>query len=329
MKKRRLEGFGTSHYHVMSRIIERRFYLGDVEKKMFRDMMWRAAAFSGIKILTYSIMSNHFHILIEVPEREEISFDELKDRLHALYRGRDLLEALNELKRWEGHDDVLASIKGRYGKRMYDLSEFMKTLKQRFSFWYNKSHERGGPLWDGRFKSVLVESPGRGEQDYASNAIMTMAAYIDLNAVRAGLVDSPEEYHWCGYAEALAGKVRSRQGLGVLFSFAGKTSVDWSVVLRRYRLHLYLEGNVGTREERQRILEQGGVLSRPALLRCRVRYFSDGFILGSKQFVDQMFQDKRMFFGEKRASGARKMRGGDWGALCVARDLRKQVVTAT
>jgi len=77
---------------------------------------------------------------------------------------------------------------------MYDLSEFMKTLKQRFSFWFNKSHERGGPLWNGRFKSVLVESPACHEQDFAHNAITTMAAYIDLNPVRAGLVDDPKDY---------------------------------------------------------------------------------------------------------------------------------------
>ena len=41
---------------------------------------------------------------------------------------------------------------------MHDLSEFMKTLKQRFSIWYNRNHDkRLGTLWTERFKSVLVE----------------------------------------------------------------------------------------------------------------------------------------------------------------------------
>ena len=61
------------------------------------------------------------------------------------------------------------------------------------------------------------------------------------------------------------------------------------------------------------------------LLRCRVRYFSDGLILGSRAFVDDMFDERRAHFGAKRKTGARKMRGGDWDGLCVARDLKKEV----
>lgn len=330
MKTTRLEGEGASHYHVMSRIIERRFYLGDEEKEMFRDMMWRVAKFSGVKILTYCVMSNHFHILIEVPEREDISFRELHNRLHALYRGRDLLVALDELNRWSNDDKVLGDIKDRYAKRMYDLSEFMKTLKQRFSFWYNKSHDRSGPLWNERFKSVLVESPAKDAEDFSSNAIRTMAAYIDLNPVRAGLVDSPEDYRWCGYAEAASGKRRAEHGVKMLFSLREGVSLeDCSRLMDRYRLFLYAEGHLGTKESRQRLLDSGGRLSRDELLRCRVRYFSDGFVLGSRQFVNRVFSEKRMYFGEKRLAGAHCMRGGEWGGLCVARDLQKNVISVT
>ncbi len=99
MKTTRLEGQGSCHYHVMSRIIERRFYLGDEEKEMFRDMMERAAAFSGVKILTFCIMSNHFHLLIEVPEREDISHSELVRRLKILYKGKARQDVLYELDR--------------------------------------------------------------------------------------------------------------------------------------------------------------------------------------------------------------------------------------
>ena len=45
----------------------------------------------------------------------------------------------------------------RYFDRMWDLSSFMKVLKQRFTQWFNKKHGRDGYLWSGRFKSVLVE----------------------------------------------------------------------------------------------------------------------------------------------------------------------------
>ena len=64
--------------------------------------------------------------------------------------------------------------------RLYDLSAFVGEIKQRFSQWYNLRSERKGPLWEDRFKSVLVQGePG---------VLATVAAYIDLNAVRAGIV---------------------------------------------------------------------------------------------------------------------------------------------
>ncbi len=60
---------------------------------------------------------------------------------------------------------------------MWDISAFMKTLKQRFSQWFNGRHKCRGTLWEDRFRSALVEGKG--------NALRAMAAYIDLNPVRA------------------------------------------------------------------------------------------------------------------------------------------------
>ena len=86
-------------------------------------------------------------------------------------------------------------------RRMWDLSQFMKSLKQCFTRWYNAAHDCSGTLWEERFKSVLVED---------GHAAKVMAAYIDLNAVRAGIVEDPKDYRWCGYAEAVAGRRRAR-----------------------------------------------------------------------------------------------------------------------
>jgi hypothetical protein len=101
---------------------------------------------------------------------------------------------------------------------MYDLAEFGKTLKQRVSFSYNRRHQRKGTLWEERFKSVLVDgSPG---------TLMRMAAYIDLNAVRAGLVKDPKDYRFSGYGEAMGGSKQARAGLGVALGEPG----EWKAV---------------------------------------------------------------------------------------------------
>jgi putative transposase len=61
------------------------------------------------------------------------------------------------------------------------------------------------------------------------------------------------------------------------------------------------------------------------MLRCRVRYFTDGAVIGSKEFVNEAFANARERFGPKRKDGARAMRGngnGAKGLLWSIRDLR-------
>jgi len=76
-------------------------------------------------------------------------------------------------------------------------------------------------------------------------------------------------------------------------------------------------------------LENGKDVALRKLLRCRVRYFTDGAVIGSREFVDEVFEKCRERFGEKRTSGARKMRGaagtGSGGSLWSMRDLRVRV----
>ena len=64
----------------------------------------------------------------------------------------------------------------------------------------------------------------------------------------------------------------------------------------------------------------------PELLRCRVRYFTDGAVLGSNDFVQDQFEIFRGYLSERLKSGPRRMRGGDWGGLTVLRDLQKDVI---
>lgn len=90
----------------------------------------------------------------------------------------------------------VAEIRHRYARRMHDLSWFMKSLLERFTKWFNGKHSRSGTLWEDRFKSVIVES---------GVAARMIAAYIDLNPVRAGMVSEPADYRWSGYGEAIGG----------------------------------------------------------------------------------------------------------------------------
>ena len=325
MRMRRIIGDPGAAYHCISRVVDRQMVLGTVEKERFRSMMRKVEAFCGVRILTYAILSNHFHILVQVPLRKELSDEALLHRLEFLYDRSYVLEVkkLLEAHRSGGREDLAERLRQKFLYRMYDLSEFMKTLKQRFTQWFNLSRERRGTLWEERFKSVLVQFKG--------GALTTVASYIDLNSVRAGLVKDPKDYRYCGYGEAIAGDRLSRRGLGAALG-ENAAGGDWRHVSRAYRQMLYARGEktekrhgISPQKVRQ-VAEEGGRLSKQELLQCRIRYFSDGVVLGSRRFVEEVFAKHRDQFGLKRKTGARSMKFGDWDGLCTMRDLRLQVI---
>ncbi|MGD9418604.1 MAG: transposase, partial [Verrucomicrobiota bacterium JB025] len=187
-------------YHCVSRVVDRRLVFGAEEKEKLRTLMRMYENFSGCRVLAYCFMSNHFHLLLEVPPMAEggISDDELLRRLRALYGEGFVGEVAKELldARERGLDFRVREIHERFTYRMHDLSEFMKGFLQRYTPWHNRRHGRKGTLWEDRFKSVIVED---------GVAARTMAAYIDLNPVRAEMVKEPADYRWSSYGEAIGG----------------------------------------------------------------------------------------------------------------------------
>ena len=269
MRRHRITGRGCCYYHVISRVVGQRYFLGTDEKDVFRDMMWRVAEFSGVQIITYTVMDNHFHMLIQIPERSSITEDEILRRMSLIYRNRNWERVFREYERVKesGSKAWLADWLKQYTDRMWDLSEFMKTLKSRYTIWFNKNHEdRVGTLWSDRFRSVLIE-PLQNVSGRAALALI--AAYIELNAVRAGIVKDPKEYIWCGYRDALAGYKPARAGILQLF---GGNKLFWRRGLRLYRR--WWKGKMPH--------------SARNLLKVRFRGFSYGVFLGSEQFVEHM-----------------------------------------
>jgi putative transposase len=321
--------------------------------------------------------------LVEVPRRPAAGELPGDGELVALVReclGDKQANGLKwELEQRRGFGDggtAAEALREQWFGRMWDVSQFMKVLKQRFSQWFNGRHARRGTLWEERFRSVLVE--GRG------HALRTMAAYIDLNPVRAGICEDPKDYRWCGYGEAVAGGGQARlarAAIGWLASFdargmermegmegmekkqrmepaaaelaagaagadgtrqankvrrvraaAGQEQARHLEALRRWRCELFgvppnearqeelrarqrAGGGVGPGRERiakpkaLAVLASGGRLSRADYLRCRVRYFTDGAVLGGKDFVEGVFRAARDRFSATRSCGARPLRG--------------------
>jgi len=333
MRTRRLKvlGGGSAVYHVMTRTVNGERLLKDREKEILRKMIWQVADFCGVEVLTYCVMSNHFHVLVRVPEQADVPDAELLRRYRVLYPKPTKYQTASiqvlEKTLAKGGEEAEA-IRRKLLARMGDVSEYMKTLKQRFSVRYNRTHERFGTLWAERFKSVLVEGKG--------NPLQTMAAYIDLNPARAGLVDDPKDYRFCGYAEAVVGVTGAMQGIRHIWgayadgSERAKLSVAEALQMHRELIFGKRAGQAGlsavSREQALKILEQeDALLAKATVLRCRVRYFTDGAILGSQEFVrgfaDVWQKEKRRKYPPK----VNRMRGADWQDLATIQGLRKAV----
>ncbi len=325
----------TNFYHVVSRTPGREILFGDREREAFARILRRQLRFSGLRALAWCFMGNHFHLLLEVPDKERAlagwTEEDFVDRLRVLKDELSTRMQLAEIAmfRENGNQAGIDRIAGRVRERVFDLSRFMKELKMKFTGAYNAMHGRTGTLWEGRFKSALVE--GR-------RALEMVAAYIDLNPVRAGLARDPADYRWCGYAAAVAGDREARRGLTRAVRHREVRGARWAKTLASYRLLLHgvggersggatVDGREAakggfTQREIEEVWKAGGRLPLAVALRCRVRYFTDGLVLGSAEFVDGFFERRRAGFSKGRKRGARRMKGGEWGEVRSFRDLQ-------
>ncbi len=333
MRQARLKAPKTvaqAYYHCVSRVVNREFIFGDAEREYFVQTMRKYERFYGVRVMTYCVMSNHFHILLEVPQRPETmpSDEELLAEIKRIYSPEAFINIRWQLQQYRkiGANDAAEALRESFFRRMWDVSYFMKSLKQRFTAYYNKKAGRKGTLWEERFRSVLVQS---------GDALMTMAAYIDLNPIRAKMVGRPEDYRWSGYAEAVAGRRTAQSALRAVVETHARQSLTNTEAMERYRVLMYGEGEAmkpaqnrtpgrkGMTPGRvQQVIKAKGKLSRWEMLRCKVRYFTDGAVLGTKEFVNEVFNAERHRFGPKRESGARRMRHVNAGDLRTLRDLR-------
>jgi REP element-mobilizing transposase RayT len=163
----------TAVYHVMSRTALDGFPLEAFEKDFLLELIKRMSSLFFTEIYGFALMGNHFHLLVKMIPEDRFSDEELKERLVKFYGE----------KKAPADDGQLPFIR----QKLASISEFVREIKVNFTRFYNKRHGRRGYFWGDRFKSVIVE---RGE------TLINCLAYIDLNPVRAGIVEKPEDYRW-------------------------------------------------------------------------------------------------------------------------------------
>jgi REP element-mobilizing transposase RayT len=275
----------TAVYHVMSRTALDGFPFDDIEKDFMVDLIRRYSNLYFVEIIGFCLMGNHFHLLVRMFPDFKFTDKDITKR-YADFYGKKEIFADGRIPYWR--------------EKLSSLSEFMREIKVGFARYYNKRHNRRGYFWGDRFKSVIVEN---GE------TLINGLAYIDLNPLRAGLVERPEDYRWNSLGYHIQTDNQDNF-LSLDFGLKEFGILDADERLKRYRRYVYEAGAVSRSEkpaagvidtnvlgkERKNDFE----LKRVRRFRYRTRYFTDSGIIGTKEFVSANYARFKDLFMDKR-----------------------------
>jgi putative transposase len=304
----------SGSYHLMSYVVGAQMLLLEIEKEYLFELIKLFSAGFFIRIHAYAIMSNHFHLLVTCMEKEARSAS--KEELIRRYK----LCRPNSIGHPEGTYDkngnFLPDADGgieRLRKRLGSVSCFMGELKQTFTCWYNDTNrtsngeKRKGYFWGQRFNSVIVS---------LGEAQLVCSTYIDLNSIRAGIVERPESYLWSSLGLRVGSKGESADLLYplVLRSSGGEdestdTKSESDGIVKKglsllvlgkheeddfslYREFVYKSGAVERAGKAsipiklvKEVADYHGALGVSDSLRFRVRNISEGLAFGSYEMI--------------------------------------------
>ena len=271
------ENCGTVFYHLYARVAGIAGYYPLKDSEARNMMIWTIKHYSSLyktRVAGFSIMGNHYHMVVEFQQFEKFSKDELKKIFYSFYGKKNRTYVMWDDKKWE-----------KFNRRLFDVSEFMRNVQAKFACWFNDKNRRKGTFWGGRFKSTLLED---------SKAMRNCLYYVELNSVRAGIVQRPEDFE----GGSLFYREISKDGWmmplkEVVPAKNRKTS------LINYRAGIYYRGNVRTKANQKKIpdyiikQEEANGFKARGVYGKRIRYFVDGVALGSSQFIDSHLKKLR------------------------------------
>ena len=230
----RVKECGTVH-HLVSRIAHRVYFLKDEERMDFLEIVRRAAEFTGVQLIGWCVMGNHFHIFAFLPEFQEVAENEVVRR-YGVLRGLRAAESMTALLgKWrsEGEAGERRASEWLDGqrRRMQSVGSFMKIAKQWFTTEYNRRNGHKGTLWEAAYFDRVVP---RKTKDMAE-----CLGYIHLNPMRAAATDRLDGYAWSSYSAFRKGEPIATAGMR--FVYGRDASVEEMVKAHERLLWALLE----------------------------------------------------------------------------------------
>ena len=221
---RRVKEYETVH-HLVSRIAHRVYFLTDDERSDFLEIVRRAAEFTGVLLLGWCIMGNHFHLLVFLPSLQEVDEAEVLRR-YGILKGSGAAEEMRRtFEKWRADGEIgerrVSKWLDEQRRRMYDVGSFMKIAKQWFTEMYNKRNAHKGTLWESAYFDRIVK---RSTKDMSE-----CLAYIHLNPIRAAASESFDGYAWSSYSAFRRREPIATAGMRFVYGEAASSDeiADW------------------------------------------------------------------------------------------------------
>jgi len=204
----------TLYYHCISRCVRRAFLCGEDKfsgqsfehrREWMIDRIRYLTDVFSIEVCAYSILSNHYHLVLYVntEEIEQCSNEQVCDRWKKIY---SLPSIVISWQKGELNSDiqkeVALAVIAVWRKRLSSISWFMRCLNEFIARKANKEDNCTGRFWEGRFKSQALLD---------EKALLTCMAYVDLNPIRAKMHDSVDESEYTSVFERIHGKSHSAE----------------------------------------------------------------------------------------------------------------------
>ena len=278
MRRARHKSQEDAFYHICTRVAGAPDYYPLEDQNAAEKLLWMIQFFIEVyccQLVAFEIMGNHYHFIIFMEKLGSLARNELVKRAKKLYGNRYKIHTAKwSDENWE-----------KFNRKLFDVSSLLQQINGRYAVWFNRNFNRRGHFWSDRFKNPEL-------LDLAS--VQECLLYIELNAVRAGLVKRPEEWK---YGSAwLRWKKKDQKLMPLDQIFIG---VDPEDAYALYRCRLYHRGAVKTKDGQaeisQSILEEEARsgFKRTGKYLDRLRFFTDGLAVGSRKKVDKLLDQLR------------------------------------
>ena len=231
--RRKCENTTNQCYHLTTEVVHGLPIFNEAETDVLLRIARRVERFSGMKLLGYCILPDAVHLYAHLPARQELADGEIYERVAQM---NDTGKANAFEQRWKFLSAKVASgdaegvaaleaLKRKYVVRMYDPSNFIRTLKERYTASYNERHDEQGTLWTGRYVWKTTAA------DPAS--VRAKLVWLDTLPYLEGVAaEAADAFRGTGFIAALAGDTAARSGYAVAYE---RDAAEWEEIAALHR----------------------------------------------------------------------------------------------